>query len=43
MEEKDTQQTAALGTAALGEIHCVTIIGQVEGHQLMDADVKPTK
>ncbi|MBQ7144981.1 MAG: ATP-dependent Clp protease proteolytic subunit [Oscillospiraceae bacterium] len=27
----------------IGEIHCVTIIGQVEGHQLLPDDVKTTK
>ncbi len=43
MEEQALSQTTALGTASAGEIHCVTIIGQVEGHQLMDAEVKTTK
>ncbi len=26
-----------------GEIHCLTIIGQVEGHQIMPEDTKTTK
>ena len=30
-------------TKQVGEIHCVTIIGQVEGHQLLPDDVKTTK
>ena len=32
-----------LGGAGAGEIHCVTIIGQVEGHQILGDDVKTTK
>ena len=31
------------GSAGLGAIHCVTIIGQVEGHQLLGEDTKTTK
>ena len=43
MEEKELQQTKELGVSAAGEIHCVTIIGQVEGHQQLDSEVKTTK
>lgn len=32
-----------LGAAPAGGIHCVTIIGQVEGHQLLGDDTKTTK
>ena len=32
-----------LGGTGAGEIHCVTIIGQVEGHQILGDDVKTTK
>jgi len=32
-----------LGTASAGEIHCVTIIGQVEGHQILAEENKTTK
>ena len=31
------------GTACAGGIHCLTIIGQIEGHQLLGEDVKTTK
>ena len=39
----DTEEIKELGTARTGEIHCVTIIGQVEGHQSMGEDSKTTK
>ena len=32
-----------LGSAASGSIHCLTIVGQIEGHQLLPDDVKSTK
>ncbi len=32
-----------LGGAALGQIHCLTIIGQIEGHQTLPEDTKSTK
>ena len=32
-----------LGTSASGQIHCLTIIGQIEGHQLLPEDSKSTK
>ena len=31
------------GSTGIGEIHCLTIIGQVEGHQVLGEDVKTTK
>ena len=31
------------GAATAGGIHCLTIIGQIEGHQLLGDDVKTTK
>jgi len=41
---RDRPQTASdLGTARAGAIQCVTVIGQVEGHQLLPDDVKTTK
>ncbi len=33
----------ALGSEEVGSIHCVTIIGQVEGHQILGEDCKTTK
>lgn len=32
-----------LGSATAGEIQCLTIIGQVEGHQILDENTKATK
>ena len=32
-----------LGAKRAGEIHCLTIIGQIEGHQLLGDDAKTTK
>lgn len=32
-----------LGSAKNGGIHCLTIVGQIEGHQLLPEDVKTTK
>ena len=43
MDETKQEQAKELGASAAGEIHCVTIIGQVEGHQLLDSDYKTTK
>ena len=37
------EELKELGTANAGEIHCVTIIGQVEGHQILGDDSKTTK
>lgn len=39
-EKKDIMST---GTAKAGGIHCLTIIGQIEGHQLLGDDAKTTK
>ena len=40
---EQTEELKELGAAAAGEIHCVTIIGQVEGHQILGEDSKTTK
>lgn len=32
-----------LGAARQGSIHCLTIVGQIEGHQLLPEDAKSTK
>ena len=37
------EQIRELGAAKAGEIQCVTIIGQVEGHQILGEDSKTTK
>lgn len=31
------------GSATAGQIHCLTIVGQVEGHQILPEDAKTTK
>ena len=38
-----TEELKELGASKAGEIHCVTIIGQVEGHQILGDDSKTTK
>lgn len=32
-----------LGSTSQGSIHCLTIVGQIEGHQLLPEDAKTTK
>lgn len=32
-----------LGESTAGEIHCLTIVGQIEGHQILPEDAKATK
>ena len=43
MDELTGVQARELGAAPAGSIHCVTVIGQVEGHQLLPEDAKTTK
>ena len=43
MEEAELQQTKELGLTGTGSIHCLTIIGQVEGHQQLESEVKTTR
>lgn len=46
MEENEIKQITELGGAQgseHGQIHCLTIIGQVEGHQVLPEDSKSTK
>ena len=31
------------GKTKAGEIHCLSIVGQIEGHQILPEDVKSTK
>ena len=38
-----TEELKELGSSKAGKIHCVTIIGQVEGHQILGDDSKTTK
>ena len=39
----DSDEIKELGSAIEGNIHCITIVGQIEGHQLLPQDVKSTK
>ena len=43
MQENGTEELRELGGAAAGEIHCVTIIGQIEGHTALPPDTKTTR
>ena len=37
------EEVRELGQARQGSIHCLTIIGQIEGHQILPEDVKTTR
>ncbi len=39
----ETKQVVEFGAKRAGGIHCLTIIGQIEGHQLLGEDAKTTK
>ena len=39
----ETKQIVEFGAKRAGGIHCLTIIGQIEGHQLLGEDAKTTK
>ena len=41
--QEQTQPVREFGAEKIGEIHCITIIGQVEGHQILPEDTKTTK
>ena len=47
MDDNELKQITELGSAETGsetaQIHCLTIIGQVEGHQVLPEDSKSTK
>ena len=43
MEEREQEALRELGAARVGDIHCITIIGQVEGHVMLPPDTKTTK
>jgi len=42
-EDNFTEDIENLGSTGLGEIHCLTIIGQIEGHQCFSDGAKSTK
>lgn len=39
----EINEITAAGSVKTGAIHCLTIIGQIEGHQLLGEDAKTTK
>ena len=43
LDEKEERELRELGAARAGGIHCLTIIGQIEGHQILGEDAKTTK
>ena len=42
-EEKLQEEIKELGASRAGGIHCLTIVGQIEGHQTLPEDAKATK
>ena len=43
LEEKLAQETAQTGSVTAGAIHCLTIVGQIEGHSVLPSTAKATK
>ena len=43
MEDQETARLESLGQAPAGEIHCITVIGQIEGHIALPPDTKTTR
>ncbi len=43
MDEKKTNEIKELGSVSAASIHCLTIIGQIEGHQVLPDEQKTTK
>ena len=43
MEDRQLERLEALGQASAGEICCITVIGQIEGHMVLPADTKTTR
>ncbi len=43
MDERNAEEIKEMGGGQAGEIHCLTIVGQIEGHQLLPEDAKATK
>lgn len=39
----NTDEIKELGESSAGNIHCLSIIGQIEGHQILPEDTKTTK
>lgn len=43
MEDREAEALRSLGCSKAGAIHCITIIGQIEGHVMLPPDTKTTK
>ena len=43
MDERLTDEAKEIGSVSAGTIHCITIIGQIEGHMVLPSDTKSTK
>ena len=43
MDEEKIDEIRELSQSSAGEIHCITIVGQIEGHMVLPADNKTTK
>ena len=43
MENEQSENLEQLGTAEAGQIRCVTVIGQIEGHMVLPPDTKTTR
>ena len=43
MDEEKIEEIRELSQASAGEIHCITIVGQIEGHMVLPPDNKTTK
>ena len=43
MNEKQAENIKSFGSSSAPDIHCLTIIGQIEGHQILPEDVTTTK
>ena len=42
-EQNKSDELKEYGSLRAGSIHCLTIIGQIEGHQTLGEDLKTTK
>jgi len=43
LDENQIHPLTELGSSAEGDIHCLAIIGQIEGHMIQPSDIKTTK
>ena len=43
MEDKKINEIKEFGSSSAAAIHCLTIVGQIEGHQVLPEETKTTK